>query len=661
MTQLHGRAVAVSNKNSFNYNKWLEDTREGSTRLAEKMNDTAGIGSVANIGNVGNKSGGTTGKLSNKDRIALERTAASIFNGIGAGMHGIGSAVENFTDGVATVGSKVVSLFTLFYDDVTGGDVTGNMHKAVMGHVEKNYVDKTFEKDYKENELAKWADEEAYEPFKRTGAGYQLASGGGYILGQIGLAALGGGSNIAAATVGGLSGAGRAASEYWTEAKEAANGVEWRTEENYAKGVTYANAIGLWEGLQWGIGSKIQSVHLSGASAIQESAARVAFDTVFNAADTPYRTTAKLASIGEKITDKTWKEEFEKQGGWTQVGMDVILGAAFSAFGETLDYKNNKAMKQLNKKTVNSRNLANEYPGAELFDMLARGNQRYGVDQGVLSKIRIVDRQYYTNIRNKFARQHNMPTREVERLMQFVDSKGACSYACAANDIVSHFERLPDVFEREFGFPLYRRMRNGNNAINDAELLLDMFYWVNHYDNGGSLIYTGADGTNRIISFDPITGRRVVDASKQRYMMTTGIGRGESIELLNDYLESKSGGRLHAETLYINGDPQGRLSRTEMSQIKGNAVRKMNDGYEVSLYIRHDANNPIRFLNPDTSNIYTTTATWHEGGAHAVKVTDATIDGFVVSSWGKKLLIPYTDLMNNGQFATYYTEIYFRL
>ena len=46
--------------------------------------------------------------------------------------------------------------------------------------------------------------------------------------------------------------------------------------------------------------------------------------------------------------------------------------------------------------------------------------------------------------------------------------------------------------------------------------------------------------------------------------------------------------------------------------------------------------------------VYVTTKSWNEGGGHAVCVTGVLDDYFVVSSWGKRLLIPIEDFTNNN-------------
>ena len=79
-----------------------------------------------------------------------------------------------------------------------------------------------------------------------------------------------------------------------------------------------------------------------------------------------------------------------------------------------------------------------------------------------------------------------------------------------------------------------------------------------------------------------------------------------------------------------------------------NAINYILDGVEkgkqFELGIFYDNKKPIRFLDFNTGNLYTTTHTWSEGAGHAVKVIGWDSKGFVISTWGEELLIPFDDL-----------------
>lgn len=56
-------------------------------------------------------------------------------------------------------------------------------------------------------------------------------------------------------------------------------------------------------------------------------------------------------------------------------------------------------------------------------------------------------------------------------------------------------------------------------------------------------------------------------------------------------------------------------------------------------------------------NTYMTTDDWNEGGGHGVCITGVTNKHFIVSSWGKRTLIPFEDFVdNNFEFNFRYLE-----
>ena len=64
---------------------------------------------------------------------------------------------------------------------------------------------------------------------------------------------------------------------------------------------------------------------------------------------------------------------------------------------------------------------------------------------------------------------------------------------------------------------------------------------------------------------------------------------------------------------------------------------------------------PIRLMS-SIDEVYTTTTTWEEGDGHAVFITGILDDYLVVSSWGKRLLIPIKDLIGK-RFSLYFNVV----
>ena len=104
---------------------------------------------------------------------------------------------------------------------------------------------------------------------------------------------------------------------------------DWRSVSAAAKGITYGGLNGLWEGVQWFAGAKLEGFALAGASKLTNSVIRVGIDTGFNAIDTPFRT------IVDAVTsDKSLKKSWEEQGGWGSVISSVGVGLIGSVGGE---------------------------------------------------------------------------------------------------------------------------------------------------------------------------------------------------------------------------------------------------------------------------------------------------------------------------------------
>ena len=142
-----------------------------------------------------------------------------------------------------------------------------------------------------------------------------------------------------------MSGFGRYTEEYWSQAKEKANGKAWTTEENRANGILYGALNGGWEGAQWFLGGELIKTGEKLGVGVLPSLFRVGTNTTLNAADTSFRALTKSLIDGTK-----WKEEFEKAGGVTSTLISAGIGLAGSILAEL------KILKDAN----NSKNQVNE-------------------------------------------------------------------------------------------------------------------------------------------------------------------------------------------------------------------------------------------------------------------------------------------------------------
>lgn len=117
---------------------------------------------------------------------------------------------------------------------------------------------------------------------------------------------------------------------------------DWQNLENWGAGMAYGTSNAIWEGLQYLVGGLLGGAKfLTGKIG---STVRVGVDTIFNMADTPFRT---LISAG--TTGKSVGEIFEAKGGWSSVLADTLVGLIGSVGGEVFDQIKNTNLKNTSK------------------------------------------------------------------------------------------------------------------------------------------------------------------------------------------------------------------------------------------------------------------------------------------------------------------------
>ncbi len=310
----------------------------------------------------------------------------------------------------------------------------------------------------------------------------------------------------------------------------------------------------------------------------------------------------------------------------------------------------------------------------------AYGNS-YGTDQGALSTLfnyQLAEGSYLSgrNVRNipvaniisklgntKYFELKNKllnlgySKRDASIILSGVDNTGACSYAAVANEIFATFYGKSELFENYFGFPMYYTNDFGKLSLNTEELLLDMYLYENDVSHGGKLFRDG-----KVVSFHEFYGdafdRPILNSSSQVSMSAVN---GKKVDAINAYLNTKgldyssstrvfdgSFGGFSVKTKKIN---KKYLKDSEIDSLRVSVKSSLDGGSnQVSMGIT-SLGNEIRMIPLDLKGAYCTTGTWGEGVSHAVFVTSVTNDGFIVSSWGSRYLIPFVDLQNGGKFS----------
>ena len=238
----------------------------------------------------------------------------------------------------------------------------------------------------------------------------------------------------------------------------------------------------------------------------------------------------------------------------------------------------------------------------------------------------------------KFLMNKGMTRKESIALLYEVNSTGICSYASVANDILTSFRYNPREFKEKFGFSMYT-YSDGKRVLNSNELMLDLYTYANSQStNPASILRIDANGELHINN---------LDTSSQKFMSDEGL------KIVDSYLKSKD------SSLSYNYKEEV-ITPTSVAAIKSKiktALKEGNVGLGIngskknrenanSINIKLKGNGVTRFLD-ESGKVFRDTKRWAIGDGHAVFVTGYNEQGVIVSSWGRRLIIPYEDLADS--------------
>lgn len=315
---------------------------------------------------------------------------------------------------------------------------------------------------------------------------------------------------------------------------------------------------------------------------------------------------------------------------------------------------------------------------------------RYGVAQGAIKqefvwdingqKVATVD---YMNLKNKIMNQYGFSKNEASMILSGLDNVGACSYAATVNEIFAHYFNDPNQFYKDFGYPMFKDI-NGVPTLNGSELLADLYIYSNMVENGGKLIYYNpGDNSYHLggLAYDPINidnfGRTILDASNQEYMMNFRDGKNK---IIGSFLNSKNPNITfesrklldtydteHSIYDYTNQRYKNLQQKTvpidvfyEGSDVMNSIYSVLAEGGTIELDFGSNdlTQDPIYMKCLSKGGVDVSTASWNEGGAHAVFVTGIVPNqGFIVSSWGKKYFMSFENLSKNGFYQIHGIKI----
>lgn len=267
------------------------------------------------------------------------------------------------------------------------------------------------------------------------------------------------------------------------------------------------------------------------------------------------------------------------------------------------------------------------------------------IEQGKpIPRFEEITKPRYDALKNKIRSQYGFTNGEASIILSSIDDSGACSYAAVCNEIFASFKNDEEAFERAFGFPMYVKGKTGD-LLNTEELLADMYINVNARTPDG-LVLKNADGTfslnRRKLSgkLDPMGRPRLQVSGNQQYMSTSS---GQNVNIINEYLADK--GLTFSTNTYNHYSNQFPINNRELNRLTNAIKGKRTEGYEFSLGI-YAGGTEIKMLPFDPDMPADSTLRFRNG--HQLYIAGVGKDGFVVSSWGGKYLIPYQDLQRPG-------------
>ena len=258
--------------------------------------------------------------------------------------------------------------------------------------------------------------------------------------------------------------------------------------------------------------------------------------------------------------------------------------------------------------------------------------------------IDIIEKSFVINRNSEFNRlisklnESGMTTLDAIRTLCAINTTGVCSYAAVANSILNAYRENPKAFERDFGYPMYIEI-DGKKELNFSELILDMYTYLNSnkYDSDKKNMFTYDSDKKNMFTYDS-NGKIQVNHLRTKSQVYLSSGLAQNDDAINSFLKSKNVHLKLNSGFAINRGQQG-FVETILMLLSANQNNSFNLGIPKSEI-------PVRFMENE-DKVYVTTDNWDEGEGHAVCVTGIIKDYIVVSSWGKRLLIPISDLINN--------------
>lgn len=333
----------------------------------------------------------------------IENTAATLALFVSSVSEGVGQFGEAIFD-FGVILSSIQSTSAFVTSDIisygisaiTGSEFkskTLQMWNGTQGFVAKEHITTWVDEWYENNFIGSWINENAYlfEPIRQVGSGVGYTAGVvllTVLTAGVGGAAVGGG---AAAASGGAAAAGSAATSATVTSAQLAmtataagigKGTEsaWADGAGIVEGLAAGTASGVWEGIQWYLGGKINSFNPVKGTGVDvkvvNSLARVVLDSIDGAAegiaqpliqtmykDGYYDENGNYIAFNSKDGIlKRFYETFDDNGGASSIATNAVIGGIGSTIGEIFDLgrflKDKKTKNNVNESTKTQNDIS---------------------------------------------------------------------------------------------------------------------------------------------------------------------------------------------------------------------------------------------------------------------------------------------------------------
>lgn len=646
------------------------------------------------------------GDMIKKTAATFELITASLVEGILGVFGSIFDLLALVLSGLATIGTGI-------YDLVQGNDweQTKELWDHTQTFVESKFISNWFDSFYENNGIGQSVMDNALWGDTVRSVGSGIGYVGGTI--ALSVLTMGIGGAVAGTSAAGTVAASGTAAGTMTTLHTAltagtlalSRGTQdaWSDGADVVEGLGAGVLTGVREGGEWALGGWINKAAFFNSDVLN-SISHVVMDAVDAGTEglfQPLITTLYkdgyyddngdyIKFTGQDDFFEKYAEMFDDAGGWANVGIQAVIGGATSALSEGFELSKliNKEQPKLAHSNVLNPDGSYNPNGAPIGSISviddffsyfnASDRPNYGSDQGAISNLYMINGRTrypgdfetviagqsspvlgvkvalprYGELRDKLVSQ-GFTQRDASLILSGLDSAGACSYASNVNELLTYFKSNSADFYRYFGFSMYQQEPSGQYRLNTEELLLDLYLFANNVANGGRLFEDTATGKvirDYNLQEVDIFNRHTLNADDQQYLASVTDGR--IAWFMDRYLKSKNPELSYAsELIYNNSSFSSKdFSKKKFSKVIADISNRMNRGETINLDI-YTLGSEIRMIPIDVKGTdYITTSIWDEGSGHSVFVTGLTDEGFVVSSWGSRYLIPFVDLINGGVF-----------